>query len=77
MKIKFHCNNCLEDFQVTDKYLVTKSSVICSNCESELPNESFELLKQGVSLIMESRSKMKPEDTTAGWTRKFNFTIVD
>lgn len=77
MKIKFHCNNCMESFQIEDRYLVEKESVTCPNCDSKFPEENFKLLKQGVSLIRESRSQMVLENTEAGYTHRFDFTIID
>ena len=77
MKIKFLCNSCAEHFHIGSKYLSEKESVTCPNCASEFPSDSFEQLKQGVALIVESRSKMKPEETGMGYTRKFDFTIID
>lgn len=77
MKIKFGCNNCLESFHIQSAYLVEKEAIICPNCASVYPEESFEQLKQGVASIVNSRSNMKLEDTKAGYTPKFNFSIID
>lgn len=77
MKIQFDCNNCLESFNVTNFYLSKKTSIVCPNCSNEFPSESFDGLKQGFSLIEESRSKMSPEHTTRGYTKRFDFTVID
>lgn len=77
MKIKFHCNTCSEHFHIVSKYLTEKESVACPNCESKFPSDSFEQLKQGVALIVDSRSKMKLEEMGIGYTRRFDFVIID
>lgn len=77
MKIEFHCNNCFQNFHIEDKYLIKKSAVNCPNCDTEFPKENLEELKQGVSFINKCRSEMKLEETNAGYTNLFNFTIID
>lgn len=77
MKVEFYCNNCIESFRIDSKYLSEKSSINCPNCSFEFPNESFDQLKQGVALIVDSRSRMKPESTARGYTPKFHFKVID
>lgn len=77
MKINFHCNTCLGSFLVEGKYLIKKTSVTCPNCDTNLPEESFEQLKQGVELIIGSRSHMETQKTNAGFTQVFEFTFTN
>lgn len=77
MKVQFHCNNCLESFHIGDQYLVKKESIICPNCDSHFPQESFLMLQQASSLLIDCRDKMEYEHTSAGYTTKFNFKIID
>lgn len=77
MKVKFKCYTCGEDFNISDKYLAKKDSIVCPNCSSVLPEEVFKGLKEGVQLITSSRDKQINQNTPAGYTPLFNFNIID
>lgn len=58
MKIKFSCNKCGENFNVSAKYLIEKDAVICPNCSSEFLNSSFVKLKEGIIKIQKCKDEL-------------------
>lgn len=56
MKIKFYCYQCREAFNVSDRYLIKKDSVICPNCSLQLNEKSFISLKNAIQSLSEAHS---------------------
>ncbi|ENZ33299.1 hypothetical protein [Clostridium butyricum] len=77
MKIQFYCNKCDERFNVSDKYLILKDSIICPNCSSQFDETSFLLLKDGVQKICDSREKNPHVDVNHNYCELINFKIID
>ena len=53
MTYNFKCGTCSETFNVYDKNLVKKDSLICPNCSNKLPDEVFQKLKSAAELLVE------------------------
>jgi len=43
--VRFKCKGCSESFNIHSKRLIEKEKVICSNCDSEIPEEIVKNLK--------------------------------
>lgn len=76
MKIKFHCYQCDETFNVHAGNLASKDSLLCPNCSNSFPEEYLSYLREGIELILKAK-KMPHEQTSIGYTSRFNFTIED
>lgn len=76
MKIKFSCNNCYEDFNISAKYLIEKDGVICPNCSTEFPETSFSDLKDGIRKIEKCRDELPSVDSYEDSSRIFDFEII-
>lgn len=73
--VEFTCNNCGQSFNVFDEYLVKKDSVVCPNCSTNFPNESFELLKDGMQKLYDCQKTLPLEDNNLGYCAIMDFKI--
>jgi len=71
MKINFYCYNCQEEFNVTDKFLLKKDSVICPNCSLKFNEKSFPLLKEAIQKISDCKTINESNNT------RLTFKIID
>ena len=70
MKIKFYCYNCHESFNIIDRYLVQKDSIICPNCSLKLNDKSFINLKHAIQNLNDAHSN---NDNN----QRLEFNIID
>ena len=77
MKVNFCCNVCSESFNVSDKNLITKQSVICPNCSTKFPEDSFVELREGVEKISSCRKNLPLQDVNYNYSAVIDFKIID
>lgn len=71
MKINFYCYNCSEEFNVTDKFLVKKDSVVCPNCSFKFNENAFPLLKEAIQKISDCQTINEADNA------RLTFKIID
>lgn len=73
MKVKFSCNTCGEDFNISYEYLISKEALSCPNCSTEFPKPSFDNLKDGIIKLQKSKDELpiKPNDTSSDTVHLF------
>jgi DNA-directed RNA polymerase subunit RPC12/RpoP len=77
MKIKFICNECNEEFNIMDEFLIKKDSVVCPNCSSKFDQESFKILKDGISSLSKCKKTLPSQDVNGSWCSLIDFKIID
>lgn len=78
MKVKFSCNTCNEDFNISYEYLIAKEALSCPNCSTEFPKPSFENLKNGIINLQKSKDTLpcKYKDDPFNNSSIFDFEII-
>ena len=78
MKVKFSCNTCNEDFNISYKYLIKKEELSCPNCSTKFPKSSFDNLKDWIIKLHKSKDELPYKNNSAAFnnSRIFDFEII-